>query len=106
MKTWIITLAIAAGVAITAWAADTVSPAAYRFRGQLNGHRAATTIMGIAHGTVTIKATGRGTVTIAVGSNDDCNSSHCSDTGSGPDRSKCVVCLGWPSGAAIDARDG
>ena len=42
MKTWIITLAIAAGVAITAWAADTVSPAnAYQTSWTAyHGHRA------------------------------------------------------------------
>ena len=40
----------------------------------------ATTIMGMARGTVTIKAIGWGTVTIVVGSNDDCSASHCSDT--------------------------
>ena len=53
----------------------------------------ATTIMGIARGTVTIKAIGGGTVTIAVGSNDDCNSSHCSGHGSGQIGANCVVCL-------------
>jgi hypothetical protein len=55
-----------------------------RLRGQFTmAIASATTIMDIARGTVTIKAIGEGTVTIAVGNNDDCNSSHCSNTDSG-----------------------
>ena len=46
----------------------------------------ATTIMGMARGTVTIKAIGWGTVTIVVGSNDDCSASHCSDTDFGSEQ--------------------
>jgi hypothetical protein len=62
--------------------------------------------MDIVPGTVTIMGIAPGTVTIAVGSNDDCNSSRIVRT---PILARSDQMCGlphWPSGAAIEAKEG
>jgi hypothetical protein len=66
----------------------------------------ATTIMGTAPGTVTIMGIAPGTVTIAVGSNDDCNSSRIVRTPILAGSEQMCGMPRWPSGVAIEAKEG